>query len=69
MCDSRESRELHDLAKRLGDPELELRAHALPARDRLALGEIADVDRDLAAFERLADLAAPAAVAVARRRS
>jgi class 3 adenylate cyclase len=50
----RESDEMHDLAKRLGDRELELRAHAYRLRDRLELGDMRDVDVDLAAFERLA---------------
>jgi class 3 adenylate cyclase len=50
----RESDEMHDLAKRLGDRELELRAHAYRLRDRLELGDIGEVDVDLAAYERLA---------------
>jgi class 3 adenylate cyclase len=50
----RESDEMHDLAKRLGDRELELRAHAYRLRDRLELGDIDEVDADLAAYERLA---------------
>jgi class 3 adenylate cyclase len=45
---------MHDLAKRLGDRELELRAHAYRLRDRLELGDIDEVDVDLAAYERLA---------------
>ena len=52
----RESDELHDLAKRLGDPELELRAHVYRLATRLALGDVAGADADLAAFERLAEL-------------
>ncbi len=51
----RESDEMHDLAKRLGDRELELRAHAYRLRDRLELGDIDEVDADLAAYERLAN--------------
>ncbi len=51
----RESDEMHDLAKRLGDRELELRAHVYRLRDRLELGEIGEVDADLAAYERLAN--------------
>jgi class 3 adenylate cyclase len=50
----RESSELHELGKRLGDRELELRAHVYRLRDQLELGEIREVDADLAAFERLA---------------
>jgi class 3 adenylate cyclase len=50
----RESRELHDLAKRLGNLELEVRAHAYRLRDRLELGDIRGVDAELAAYERLA---------------
>ena len=50
-----ESDELHALAKRLSDPELELRAHVYRLRDRLELGDIAGVDADLAAYERLAN--------------
>jgi class 3 adenylate cyclase len=51
----RESSELHDLGERLGDRELELRAHVYRLRDRLELGEMREVDADLAAFERLAN--------------
>ncbi len=50
----RESRELHDLAKRLGNLELEVRAHVYRLRDRLELGDIRGVDAELAAYERLA---------------
>ncbi len=50
----RESGELHDLAKRHDDLELELRAHVYRLRDRLELGDIVGVDADLTAFERLA---------------
>ena len=49
-----ESQELHDLAKRLGDLELELRAHAYRLVSRLQLGDIHGVDSDLDAYERLA---------------
>jgi eukaryotic-like serine/threonine-protein kinase len=49
-----ESQEMHDLAKRLGDLELELRAHVYRVRDYLELGNIPEVDRNLAAYERLA---------------
>jgi hypothetical protein len=49
-----ESEEMHDLAKRLGDLELELRAHVYRLRDYLELGNIPEVDRNLAAYERLA---------------
>jgi class 3 adenylate cyclase/tetratricopeptide (TPR) repeat protein len=47
--------ETHALAKRFGDRELELRSHVLRLRDYLQLGDIAAVDRDLAAYERLAN--------------
>ena len=49
-----ESDELHDLAKRLGDLELELRAHIYRLHNRLELGDIHGADADLAAYERLA---------------
>ena len=49
-----ESAELHALAKRLGDLELEMRAHVYRLRDRLELGQIREVDAEMAAFERLA---------------
>ena len=49
----RESDELHDLAKSLGDIELELRAHLYRLRDRLELGDVRGVDADLVAIERL----------------
>jgi len=52
----RESDELHEIAKQLGDLELELRAHAYRLRDRLELGDIRGADADLAAYERLAGL-------------
>ncbi len=52
----RESGELHDLAKRLGDHELELRAHVYRLVTKLALGDVSGADADLAAFERLAGL-------------
>ncbi len=51
----REGDELHELAKRLDDPELELRAHVYRLRDRLELGDIRGVDADLAAYERIAN--------------
>jgi eukaryotic-like serine/threonine-protein kinase len=47
--------ETHALAKRFGDRELELRSHVLRLRDYLQLGDIPAVDRDLAAYERLAE--------------
>jgi class 3 adenylate cyclase len=50
----RECSELHDLAKRRGDLELEVRAHIYRLNDRLVLGDIRGVDADLAAYERLA---------------
>jgi class 3 adenylate cyclase len=49
-----ESDELHDLSKRLGDRELELRAHVYRLTCRLQLGEMRGLDVDLAAVERLA---------------
>ncbi len=49
-----ESTELHDLAKRRGDRELELRSHVYRATGRLVLGEMREVDAELAAIERLA---------------
>ena len=52
----RESDELHEIAKQLGDLELELRAHVYRLRNRLELGDIRGVDADLAAYERLAGL-------------
>jgi class 3 adenylate cyclase len=52
----RESGELHDLAKSLGDLELELRAHVYRLAARLVLGDVAGTDADLAAYERLAGL-------------
>ncbi len=51
-----EADELHDLAKRTADRELELRAHMYRLRDRLEVGDVAGVDADLAAVERLAGL-------------
>ena len=50
----RETSEMHELAKRRGDLELEMRAHVYRLRDRLELGDIRGVDADLAAYERLA---------------
>jgi len=50
----REGAELHDLAKRLGDRELELRAHIYRLRDRLELGDVSGLDAELAAVARLA---------------
>ena len=50
----RESSEMHELAKRRGDLELEVRAHVYRLRDRLEIGDIRGVDADLAAYERLA---------------
>ncbi len=49
-----ESSELHDLAKRLGDLELEIRAHVYRLRNQLELGNIRGVDAELRAFERIA---------------
>ena len=49
-----ESNEMHDLAKRLGDRELELRAHVYRLTNRLQLGDVPGLDADLAAVDRLA---------------
>ena len=57
---------MHDLAKSLDDRELELRAHLYRLAARLQLGDIQGVDADLAAVDRLAHRAAPAAVAMER---
>ena len=53
-------------AKRMGDRELEVRAHVYRLSAWLQLGDIRGVDADLAAVERLATRAAPAAVALER---
>jgi predicted ATPase len=50
-----ESKELHDLAKGMGDLELELRSHAYRLRDHLELGDIAAVDRELKAYDRISN--------------
>jgi class 3 adenylate cyclase len=50
-----EAKELHDLAKGMGDLELELRAHAYRLRDYLELGDIAAVDRELKAYDRISN--------------
>ncbi len=47
--------EMHDLAKQAGDLELELRAHVYRLMDYLELGDIGAVDRERAAYERLAN--------------
>ncbi len=49
-----ESDELHDLAKKLGDGELELRADLYRLSSRLQLGDIPGLDLDLAAVDHLA---------------
>ncbi len=46
--------EVLELARRVGDRELELRAHVLRLAGHLALGDIPAVDRDLEAYARLA---------------
>ena len=46
--------EVLELARRVGDRELELRAHVLRLSGHLALGDIPAVDRDLEAYARLA---------------
>lgn len=52
--------EVIELARRVGDRELELRAHVLRLAGQLALGDIAAVDRDLESYARLAaDLRQP----------
>jgi eukaryotic-like serine/threonine-protein kinase len=48
------SNEVLDLARRVGDRELEMRAHVLRLRCHLDLGDIAAVDRDLEAYSRIA---------------
>jgi class 3 adenylate cyclase len=48
------SREILELARRVGDRELEMRAHVLSLRFHLDLGEIPAVDRDLEAYARIA---------------
>jgi eukaryotic-like serine/threonine-protein kinase len=50
----REASEMHDLAKRRGDLELEMRSHVYRLVSRLELGDIVGVDADLAAYQRLA---------------
>jgi class 3 adenylate cyclase len=47
--------EVLELARRVGDRELELRSHGILLRDHLQLGDIRAVDRELAAIERLAE--------------
>ncbi len=52
--------EVIELARKVGDRELELRAHVLRLAGHLALGDIRAVDRDLEAYARLAaDLRQP----------
>ncbi len=46
--------EVMELARRVGDRELEMRSHVLRLRDHLVLGDIPAVDRDLEAYCRLA---------------
>ena len=53
-------------AKRLGDRELVVRAHALPARATLELGDIRGGRRELAAYRAPRGRAAPAAAPLAR---
>ncbi|HKG36769.1 MAG TPA: AAA family ATPase [Solirubrobacterales bacterium] len=47
--------EVLELARRVGDRELEMRSHVLRLRDHLQLGDIASVDRDLEAYAKLAE--------------
>ncbi|MGI8460501.1 MAG: protein kinase domain-containing protein, partial [Solirubrobacterales bacterium] len=49
-----EADELNELGRSMGDPELEVRSHAYRVHNYLELGEIADVDRELFAYEQLA---------------
>jgi class 3 adenylate cyclase len=49
------NREVLELARRVGDRELELRSHGVMLRDHLLLGDVAAVDRELAAVTRLAE--------------
>ena len=51
----RSNTEVLELARRVGDRELELRAYVLRLRDHLELGDIRAVDRDLDAYARLAE--------------
>ncbi|MGH2982347.1 MAG: protein kinase domain-containing protein [Solirubrobacterales bacterium] len=46
--------EVIELARRVGDRELELRAHVLRLAGHLSLGDVAAVDRDLEVYARLA---------------
>ncbi|MEK6276708.1 MAG: AAA family ATPase [Actinomycetota bacterium] len=48
------SGEILELARRVGDRELEMRAHVLRLRFHLDLGDIPAVDRDLEAYARIA---------------
>jgi eukaryotic-like serine/threonine-protein kinase len=49
-----EAQEMCELARRMGAPELEVRAHAYRVRSYLELGEVDAVDRELGEYERLA---------------
>jgi class 3 adenylate cyclase/tetratricopeptide (TPR) repeat protein len=49
-----EAREMCELARRMGAPELEVRAHAYQVRAFLELGEVDAADRALAEYERFA---------------
>jgi class 3 adenylate cyclase/tetratricopeptide (TPR) repeat protein len=50
-----ESTEVLELARRVGDLELEMRTHVVLMRDHLQLGDIRAVDRELAAYAALAE--------------
>ncbi|HEX6116038.1 MAG TPA: AAA family ATPase [Solirubrobacterales bacterium] len=50
-----EADEIFEIGRRTGDLELEVRAYAYRVRAFLELGDIAGVDRELAAYESLAD--------------
>ena len=50
-----ENTEVLELARRVGDRELEMRSHVLMMRDHLQLGDMPSVDRELAAFVGLAE--------------
>jgi class 3 adenylate cyclase len=49
-----ENTEVLELARRVGDPELEMRSHLVLLRNHLELGDVAAVDAHLEAYARLA---------------
>ena len=50
-----EADQMCDLARRMGTPDLEVRAHAYRVRAHLELGNVEAADRELAEYERFAD--------------